>query len=58
MVLEKDESVLVITINNERDEDMNNGERTQRPAGDVVIHSRRNEELACASKMVVDPRDV
>jgi len=50
----KDDSFVVIAIENERDEDLNGGVIPQAPAGNVLMFALTDGNLDCASKIVVD----
>jgi len=50
----KDGSFIAIAVENERDEDLNDGEIPQLPAGNVVIFSVKDGVINCDSKKVVD----
>jgi len=50
----KDGSFVVIAVENERDEDLNDGELPQLPAGNVVMFSVKDGKINCESKKVVD----
>jgi len=54
VALAKDASFVVVAIENERDEDLNDGELPQAPAGNVQIFSINEGQLDCGSRKVVD----
>lgn len=46
----RDGSFISIAVENERDEDLNNGEIPQLPAGNLVMFDVRNDAADCLSK--------
>ncbi|GHA15777.1 alkaline phosphatase [Devosia pacifica] len=49
-----DGSLLAVAIENERDEDLNDGELPQLPAGGLAVFSVADGEIDCDSRMLVD----
>ncbi|MCB1808820.1 MAG: alkaline phosphatase, partial [Candidatus Competibacteraceae bacterium] len=54
IAISPDGSIAAIAIENERDEDLNNGEIPQLPAGNVVIFSLQEGVADCASMITAD----
>ncbi|MEZ5590835.1 MAG: esterase-like activity of phytase family protein [Gammaproteobacteria bacterium] len=54
IAISPDGSIAAIAIENERDEDLNDGEMPQLPAGNVVIFSLQEGVADCASMITVD----
>jgi DNA-binding beta-propeller fold protein YncE len=50
----KDGEFLVVAIENERDEDLNDGELPQLPAGNLVKFTVSDGKISCGSKQVID----
>ncbi len=50
----KDGSFIAVAIENERDEDLNDGEIPQMPAGSLIMVNIENDTLACDTLKVVD----
>ncbi len=50
----KDGSFVVIAVENERDEDLNDGELPQLPAGNATMFSVSDGKIACDSRVLID----
>jgi hypothetical protein len=54
VAISKDSHYIAVAIENERDEDLNNGELPQQPAGYVMIVPTQRNKLDCGNAKKVD----
>ncbi len=54
VAVSKDQKLIAVAIENERDEDLNDGQIPQLPAGDLVIVPIKGDQLDCANLKRVD----
>lgn len=54
VVVSPDGTIVAVAVENERDEDVNDGEIPQMPAGHVVIFKLKNGIADCSSRILVD----